>query len=127
MTDLPTWLKPGVLAVSGSAIFAVSKVRKTKPPQTPSVHLVAANDTDYPLAQCRIATLTDLSNCTRYIGEDGTCWLLSLQGNIVTLARGEQIYRVKLPSEGMEFAQSVASFANAFDGEVVSDWEVPGE
>ena len=127
--DLPTWLKPGAIAVSGTVIFAVTKVRKSKPPQPPSVHLAAGDESCYPLEDCRLATLTDLVNLMRfnapcYIDEHGTRCLLSIKGNIVTLTRGGESRGVQMRPEDMAFAQSVTSFAEAFEGDFLNDWEV---
>ncbi|MBD1918907.1 MULTISPECIES: hypothetical protein [Cyanophyceae] len=118
---LPTWLTPGILATDGTTIFAVARVQQAKPPAN-GLYLAAADNSRYPLTQCKQATLADLTDAAVFIDASGQACTISYQDGLVTLDDGTTRRYVQLPAEAAIVAEAARNFAAAFDGEIVEDW-----
>lgn len=119
---LPTWLTPDTLATDGTTIFAVARVQQAKPPDS-GLYLAAADNSRYPLAQCKQATLADLTEAKTFIDASGQACAISYQGGLVTLNNGTTRRYVQLPAEAAIVAEAARKFAAAFDGAIVEDWD----
>lgn len=119
---LPPWLTPGILATNGPTVFAVARVQQAQPPAS-GLYLVAADNSRYPLPQCKQATLADLTEATAFIDASGCACTISYRDGLVTLDNGSDRCYVRLPAEAAIVAEAARSLAAAFDGEIVEDWD----
>lgn len=123
-TLIPPWVQPGVYAVCDRTLFTICRIQQAKPPRREVVLCDAPKGGNrYTLSRCRLATLADLATCTQFIFE-GQELGIALEQNQVRITGPKGSRLVRLAAESCNLAQAVASFAAAFDGEIIPDWEV---
>jgi hypothetical protein len=119
----PTWLTRDVIACHPQRrlIFQPLSLRRNVVSEEMIVHYTA--EAALPVRECRLAQTADLLNqeTTVYLG--GQHYTKTLSGLCVELARGPQKYTIHLARDDC----AIASFAQAFDGQIVTLDDVQAE
>ena len=69
----------------------------------------------------------DLLKAEVFIDQFGKTCGIAFEGSIVTLTDGVSTAQIRIPQAEADFEKAVLSFVQAFDGDIIEDWEVKGE